>query len=293
MFRTFAALLMLVVLAGCQAQPLVVKDAWVERVATGFKFTEGPASDGQALYFTDIPNERIIRYDYATDQVSVFREDSGKANGLMFNHGSLFVCEGGNRRVTKFTGDEMTILATSYPFGRRLNSPNDLVVDNAGGVYFTDPRYGKRTDMEMTSEAVYYISPAGELSKLIDNLQRPNGIILSPKASTLYVADNAAKRIYAYTITKPGQITNGRVFGSMDPNANGGPDGMTVDSEGRLYAAGQGAIWVYGPKGDLIAQIPVPEEPSNVTFGGPNNDTLYITARTSLYRLKMNAQGVR
>jgi gluconolactonase len=195
--------------------------------------------------------------------------------------------------VTKTCGDSVSILATGYPFGRRLNSPNDLVIDSQGGVYFTDPRYGKRDDMEITTEGVYYVCPAGEVSRIIDHLQRPNGIILSPAGKTLYVADHAAKRIFAYQVISPGRLGEGRVFASLDPQHKGGPDGMTIDAQGRVYAAGQGAIWVWDSKGRLVEQIRVPEDPSNVTFGGPDNSTLYITARTSLYRVNVNAKGAR
>lgn len=281
------------ILSACQ-QPLVPADHWVQQVATGYRFTEGPAADADGqLYFTDIPNERIIRFDPATGRTYVFRENTGKANGLMWHDGCLYMAEGGNRRVTKLCDGELTVLATSHPFGRRLNSPNDVAVDGDGGVYFTDPRYGDRKDMEMTVEGVYYITPGGEVDRLIDDLVRPNGVVLSPRGNVLYVADHGAKTIYAYDVIRPGKLGERRFFAAMNHEANGGPDGMTVDLDGRVYAAGQGAVWVWDNQGRLVTQIPVPEEPANVTFGGKGDNTLYITARKSLYRIELNARGAR
>ena len=292
MKKSLFIVLMLGALAGCQTPSLVPEGAWVQQVSTGYKFTEGPASDGAGnIYFTDIPNERIIRYNVAENREYVFRSDTGKANGLMWHKGCLYMAEGGNRRVTRLCGDDLQVLATTNPFGRRLNSPNDLAVDYTGGVYFTDPRYGNRDDMQMTTEGVYYRSHDGALTLIIDDLVRPNGVVLAADGRTLYVADNAAKTIYAYEVKSPGVIGVRRFFAAMDPNTNGGPDGMTVDKSGRVYAAGQGAIWVWDRKGALIEQILVPENPSNAAFGGPRNSTLYITARTSLYKIELHAQG--
>ena len=272
--------------------PIVLEGAKVELLATGFKFTEGPAvgPDG-SIYFSDIPNERINRYDLASKTVSVFRENSGRANGLMFTPaGALYACEGGNRQLTRQLGDEITVLADQFE-GKKFNSPNDLDIDGKGGVYFTDPRYGNRDDMEMEFEAVYYLPRRGKLLRVIDNLERPNGVVLSLDNKTLYVVDNGAKTIWAYVVQQDGSVIDGRKLADMDLDAPGGGDGMTIDSLGNIYCAGQGHVWVWNPKGELVTKIPVPESPANCTFGGPDKKTLFMTARENLYAIPMNVAG--
>ncbi len=277
-----------------QVQGQIVPDgAAVEQVATGYLFTEGPATgpDG-AIYFTDIPNQHILRFDADTGEATTFREDSGRANGLMFDpEGRLIACEGaadgGKRRLSRTEPDgSLTGLADQWQ-ARRLNSPNDLDIDKHGGVYFTDPRYGKRADMQMDIEAVFYLAPDGTLTRVIHNLQRPNGIILSPDEKILYVADNAAKEIIAYDVVDPGKPVNPRQFSDMGPDLGGGCDGMTVDAHGRLYATGDEGVYIFNPDGSQAGLVPVPERPSNCTFAN-DGQTLYITARTSLYRIMLN-----
>jgi sugar lactone lactonase YvrE len=288
--RTFA-IVAIAFLTGCTGS-IVPKDAWVQKVSTGYKFTEGPAYDGHgSLYFSDIPNQRIIKFDVASKRESVFRENSGGANGLFFDaDGRLLACEGGARRVTRTEKDgKITVLANYTPFGNRLNSPNDLVADNSGGVYFTDPKYGKdRSSMEYKYEGVFYISASGKVIMVIKDLIRPNGIIMSNTKRTLYVADEAAKVIVAYDVGEPGQLSNKRVFASLDPNGQGGVDGMAIDKGGNIYGCAQGKIWIWNPKGALVSTINVAEKPANCTFV---NDELYITARTSLYKVKLNTTG--
>lgn len=292
--RLFALLIAGLLIGGCQTHGLVESDAWVQRVSTGHAFTEGPAWDGEEnLYFTDIPNDRILRYNVFTNRTHVHRDDSGGANGLMFDRsGRLVQCEGGNRRVTRANGDgSVEVLANYTPIGKRLNSPNDLEIDARGGIYFTDPRYGDRESMEMKTEGVYYIQPDGEIKAVIENLERPNGLIFSLDQRTLYVADNARKTIWAYDVQQGGALINGRVFAWLDPEQQGGADGMTIDQQGNIYAAAQGAVWIWNSEGELLERIIMPENPSNVTFGGPDNRDLYVTARTSLYRIGMNVAG--
>ena len=286
----------LALLPACASRPILSEGAVVERVATGYTFTEGPAGDGKGnVYFTDIPAKRILRFEEATGQVHVFREESGAANGLMFDkQGRLYACEGGARRVTRNdvqTG-EQTVIASHYE-GKRFNSPNDLVLDGRGGLYFTDPRYGPRNDLELDTESVYYIERGGEVRRQIKDLVRPNGIILSPDGSRLYVADNGAKNIWEYTVKATGDVRAGHVLAWMNREADGGPDGMTVDAKGNVYAAGQGHIWIWNKKGELLHKIPVPENPSNCAFAGKGSGTLYITAVKSLYRIELDAEGIR
>jgi len=251
----------------------------IEKVATGYKFTEGPAADREGnVFFTDIPNERIVRFDGKA--ATVFREKSGKANGLMFDRkGRLWACEGGARRLSR---DGETV-ADSFG-GKKLNSPNDLVLDDKGGCYFTDPRYGKRDDLEQDKEAVYYVAPDGKVSRVADTLARPNGVMLSGDAKTLYVADEGAGKIVAFEVKEDGTLGKARDFAAVRA------DGMTLDERGNLYAAARGGIVVLDKSGGQVTVIPVPENPTNCTFSGT---TLYVTAQTSLYRIAMKVRGIR
>lgn len=289
-------LLLLVSMTHPAAAQLVPQGVAVERVATGYRFTEGPAEgpDG-AIYFTDTPNNQIIRFDPATGESATFREDSGRANGLMFDaQGRLLACEGaaegGRRRLSRTeAAGTITTLADAWE-GEPLNSPNDLDIDAAGGIYFTDPRYGNRDDMMLDVEAVYYLAADGTLTRVIDDLVRPNGLILSPDEKTLYVADNAARKLFAYDVTAPGKLENPRPFSRMGPGHGGGCDGMTVDALGRVYATGDEGVYVFNPDGTQAALIATPERPSNCTLGHDGR-TLYITARTSLYRVVLDTDA--
>lgn len=270
--------------------PLFDPGTKVKKIAGDFEFTEGPAMgpDGR-IYFTDIPNSRIHAYDPASGELAVFRENSGGANGLMFTgNDALYACEGGNRQLTRQYGDEVNVLADKFD-GKRFNSPNDLVLDGKGGVYFTDPRYGNRDDLEMDVEAVYYLPRNGKLRRVIDDLVRPNGIMLSLDNTVLYVVDNGAKSIWAYDVQGDGSLNNGRKWVDME----GGGDGMTIDAHGNLYCAGAGKIWIWNSAGELLHSIKAPEGPANCVFGGPENKVLYITAQTGFYSLQMNVAGGR
>jgi len=289
----WVSLIVFLMVQSAQAE-IVLEAVPVQQVATGYRFVEGPAvaPDG-SVYFTDIPAKQVLRYDPTTGVASIYREDSGRANGLMFDgQGRLLACEGaaegGARRVSRTELDgSITTLADAWQ-GRRLNSPNDLDIDAQGGIYFTDPRYGKRADMEMDIEGVYYLSPDGELTRVIHDLTRPNGLILSPDGKTLYVADNAAKELIAYDVNLPGQPTNPRPFSDMGEGLGGGCDGMSIDVLGRVYATGDEGVYIFNPDGTQAELIPTPERPSNCTLA-PDGRTLYITARTSLYRATLGA----
>ena len=268
--------------------PLVAPGAQVQRIRGGFGFLEGPAAhpDG-ALYFTDIPNERIHRWT-ADGGLTTVRESSGRANGLRFDlDGNLLVCEMGNRRITLIDiagNGDVTVLAERYE-GERFNSPNDLWVDPKGGIYFSDPRYGSTDDQEITGYNVYYISPdRSEIRRIADDLVRPNGIVGAPDGSRLYIADHGAGRTFAYTPLENGSLTNKQLF------AEQGADGMSMDEMGNVYLTGEN-ITIYSPTGHLVSSIAVPEPPSNLTFGGPEGTTLFITARTSLYSVEMTVTG--
>jgi gluconolactonase len=265
---------------------LVAPGAKVEKLSGGFKFTEGPAADAKGnVYFTDIPSNRI--HVWSTDgKLSTFREKSGAANGLYFDkEGNLLACEGGNRRVTSIAPDgKVAVLADKYE-GKRLNSPNDLWIDPDGGVYFSDPRYGSKEGLEQDGFHVYYIAPdRKQITRVTNDLKMPNGVLGTSDGKTLYVADPGAGKTYAYAIQGPGKL------GEKKQLAPQGSDGMTLDEQGNLYLTGKG-ITVYSPEGKRLENIPVPEGPANCCFGGADRQTLFITARTSLYAVKMRLRG--
>jgi len=286
--RALMVLLIFVTAMGsCVAGAGVVADgAKVEKLAGGFSFTEGPAADARGnIFFTDIPNNRIHKWSL-DGKLSTFRENSGGANGLYFDEeGHLLVCEGGGRRLVSIDRNgKVSVLADEYQ-GKKFNSLNDLWIDPKGGVYFTDPRYGGRDGMEQDGEHVYYLSPdRKKLTRVINDMVRPNGVIGTPDGKTLYVADHGGRKTFAYKIEQDGTLSGKKLF------APEGSDGMTIDNEGNIYLTGR-VVSVYNKDGDKIEEIKVPEGPANVCFGGSDNQTLFITARTSLYSVKMRVKG--
>ncbi len=272
---------------GSRGDELVAAGAEVQQLADGFQFTEGPAPDTRGnVYFTDIPNNRIHIWTLE-DELTTFRENSGGANGLYFDsQGNLIACEGGNRRLVSISPQgEVTVLADSYQ-GNRFNSPNDLWVDSEDGIYFTDPRYGNRENMEM-GEHVYYLSPDRDrLLRVIDDMERPNGLIGTPDGKTLYVADHGADETFRFAINEDGTLSDKTLFVSQ------GSDGMTMDNRGNVYITA-GAVEVYDTEGEHITSISLPESPANLCFGGEESDELYITARTSLYVVPMQVRGIQ
>lgn len=273
----------------CLAQEagLVAPGAEVEKLAGDFRFTEGPAADAEGnVYFTDIPNNRIHKWSVGERQLSTFREDSRRANGLYFDKdGNLLACEGGGRQLVSITAEgEVTVLADEYE-GKKFNSLNDLWLDPKGGVYFTDPRYGNRDGMEMDGEHVYYLTPdRKKVIRVIDDMVRPNGVIGTPNGKRLYVADHGDSKTWVYRIKEDGTLANKRLF------APEGSDGMTLDAKGNVYLTTD-VVAIYNRQGDRIGEIKLPERPANVTFGGEDNKTLFVTARTSLYAVPMQVKG--
>jgi len=285
------SLIVLLILAGAMvcnvAGASVVADgAKVEKLAGGFAFTEGPAADAQGnVYFSDIPNNRIHKWSL-DGKLSTFHENSGGANGLYFDKdGNLLACEGGGRRLVSIDPKgNVTVLIDKYK-GKKFNSLNDLWIDPKGGVYFTDPRYGNRDGMEQDGEHVYYLPPdRKKLIRVIDDMVRPNGVIGTPDGWTLYVTDHGGGKTFAYKINLDGTLSGKKLI------ATEGSDGMTIDNEGNIYLTTAG-VAVYDKQGNKIEMIDVPERPANVCFGGSDNQTLFITARTSLYSVKMRVKG--
>jgi gluconolactonase len=254
-------------------------------VAHGFRFTEGPvwSRDGYLL-FSDVPGGKILKHVPDGD-TGVYREASNGAAGNAFDaQGRLYTCETHTRRVTRTDKKgRIEVLADKWD-GKRLNAPNDIVVSKSDHVYFTDPAFGKQADTrELDFYGVYHITPKGQLSVIAKPAGRPNGITLSPNGRILYVANSDERNIRAYDVDREGAVSNERVAVS---NIDGVPDGIRTDEKGNLYVAAKG-IAVYSPDGKLLSTIPVAETPSNCTFGDPDLQTLYITARTSVYRVRL------
>jgi len=288
LFVGFAAGLLCVSSHGKERSSVAKAGVQPEKLAGGFKFTEGPVwSPSGAVYFSDIPNQRIHRWS-EKDGLSTFREESGGANGLYFDaDGALIACEGIARRVTSMDSDgRLDVLASEYG-GARLNSPNDLWIDPKGGIYFTDPRYGAQDDLEQDGMHVYYIAPDRKnLIRVIDDMKRPNGLVGTPDGKKLYVADHGGGKTYVYDILEDGTLRNKTLF------ADQGSDGMTMDERGNVYLTSQ-AVDVYSPEGEKIETIRIPETPANVCFGGKSGKTLFATARSGLYAVKMNVRGIQ
>ncbi len=273
---------------------LVPKGATVELVESGFKFTEGPLWYQDGLIFSDIPANTVYRWT-PEDGTSVFLKPSGHANGLaMGPEGDLLLAQHDGQVGRHTEEGEVTSLVDAYG-GKRLNSPNDLTVASDGTIYFTDPPYGvDKKNQQLDFLGVYRLSPDGRLTLLTKAFDRPNGICLSPGGSTLYVNDSQETLIRAYDVTAEGGIENGRVFARpRDEDADGTTDGMKVDANGNLYTTGPGGIWVYRPDGTRLARIAVPKAPTNLAFGGPERRTLYITARSHVYRVSVNVPGAK
>jgi len=279
---------------------LVDAEVVIEQLATGCQFTEGPLwhATERFLLFSDIPANKMRRWDAAAG-MTVFRDPSGKSNGLTYDKGGhLIACEHANRRVSRTTADGEVITIASHYEGKRLNSPNDVVVKSDGSIYFTDPpyglsaSYGVESEKELDFQGVYRVSPnGGTLMLLIDDFDRPNGLCFSPDESILYINDTERMHIRAFHVQPDGTIANGRVFGEEEGD-NGKPDGMKVDMHGNVYLTGPDGIWVFTPDGTHLGIILVPERAANLAWGGDDWKSLFITASTSLYRVECKVAGV-
>lgn len=267
----------------------------VEKIQGGFQFLEGPAKtpDG-SVYFTDIPAESI--YKLGTDgRISLFLKPSLHANGLMYGGGNrLLACQmDGQLAAIDLKTKQTEVLASQFD-GARFNACNDLVIDQAGGIYFTDPRYRAPQPWPQGKEAFYYRAKDGTVTRLGEDLVAPNGIALSPDEKTLYVIPSMRSEMMAYEIETPGKIGPGRVLCRLQQVAaatNGGGDGLAIDVRGNLYITSATGVQVVSPSGDALGTIAVPEQPANCGFGGEDNRTLFITARTGFYRCTMPVPG--
>lgn len=266
--------------------PVVPSGAEVKKLSGGFQFTEGPAWDRKdTLYFSDIPNQTIHTWSEAKG-VGTFKKLDGSCNGLWFDkNGDLLVCQPTGRAVLRVTKEgQETVLADSYQ-GKKLNSPNDLWMAPGGGLYFTDPRYGQMDDLEQDGFHVYYLPPAGgSIRRILSDLKKPNGVVGTADGKHLYVTDPGANVTYSYDIQSDGSLTNRRMA------APAGSDGLTVDERGNIYITGK-TVRIYSPEAKVVGEIELPEVAANLTFGGSDGKTLFMTARTSLYAVKLNVRG--
>ena len=274
------------------SQPLPAQEEGgveIERVATGFRFTEGPVWSREGfLLFTDIPNNQIMKYAPG-EKPTVFREDSNGAQGNAFDaQGRLYTCESHTRRVVRTDKKgAIEVLAEKWE-GKRLNAPNDIAVRRDGHAYFTDPAFGAQADTrELDFYGVFHLPPKGELRVIAKPQGRPNGIVLSPNGHLLYVANSDEHNVRAYDVDHNGDTSNERVVIS---GVDGVPDGMRADEQGNLYVAAN-RVWIYDAQGKLIGNLNIPEKPSNCAFGDSDLRTLYITARSSLYRARREVKG--
>jgi len=267
-------------------------NAPVEKLAGDFQFTEGPLWDAAKgeLLFSDIPANRIVRLK--AGKLETFRTPSHNSNGLTFDkQGRLIAAEHGSRSVTRTEADgKVATLADRFE-GRRLNSPNDVVVKSDGAIYFTDPPFGvRRGEKELDFQGVYRIAPDGKtLTVLARDFAKPNGLAFTPDEKTLYIADTERGHIRAFDVATDGTLANGRVFTSEAPNA----DGMKVNTEGNVYCACKPGVVVFDRTGKLLHTYALPDQPTNVAFGDADGKTLFITARPCLYRVRVGVPGVK
>lgn len=269
----------------------IAPGASLQKLASDFSFTEGPACDSQGnVFFTDQPNDRILKW--STDgKLSTFMHPCGRANGLSFDRqGNLWACADEKNELWRIdpAGKATTIVKDFH--GKLLNGPNDVWIQPTGGLYFTDPYYQRdywKRGPKESPECVYHVSPDGQsVTRVTEDLKQPNGIIGTPDGKTLYVADIGAQQTFRYSIQPDGTLKDKKLFCSM------GSDGMTIDERGDVYLTGKG-VTVFNPAGNQIEHIDV-DEPwtANVCFGGKDRRTLFITASKSFYSLRMRVKGV-
>ncbi|MFI9595629.1 SMP-30/gluconolactonase/LRE family protein [Nonomuraea sp. NPDC052265] len=277
-------------------------DDRIERLHTGTRWAEGPVyfPAGRFLVWSDIPNERMLRWDETTGAVGPFRQPSGYTNGNTIDReGRLISCEQGNRRVTRTEHDgSITVIADRWR-GKRLNSPNDAVVRSDGSVWFTDPPYGITSnyegvvaEQEIDGCHVYRADPVtGEVRRVAGDFVRPNGLAFSLDEKLLYVADTRARHLRVFEVGEDGTLSGGEVFAEGTEADNF--DGLRLDDTGRVWAAAGKALLCHDPDGTLIGRLKLPEFTANLVFGGPKRNRLFIAASSSLYSLMTNVTGAR
>lgn len=292
--RTMVLFLCLAAMSGARGAGLdevVAAGTVAEKLAGGFKFTEGATVNAAGeVFFVDQPNNQILRWNRA-EGLRVFMEPAGRANGMCFAaDGSLLVCADERMELWSVTPDgKVTVLAKEYE-GKPLNGPNDVWARPGGGCYFTDPFYKRpwwtHTEAPQVTQQVYYLPPGGAPVRVTHDLVQPNGIVGTPDGKKLYVADIKDKKTYEYAIQLDGSLKDKRLFCEM------GSDGMTLDADGRLYLTGKEGVYVFDKDGVQAGVIAIPERWSaNVCIGGPAKDTLFVTASTGFYAVPLKVKG--
>lgn len=275
-------------------ESIIAKNAQLQKLGDGFSFTEGPAVDAEGnVYFTDQPNNKIIKWTASTGELETFLDEAGRSNGMYFDRkGNLLTCADMNNQIWSIDkSGKHTVLVKEFQ-GKLFNGPNDLWIAPNGNIFFTDPLYKRDywerdPAMQQDGEYVYLLSSdLKTVSKVEENLKKPNGIVGTPDGKQLYVADIGDNKTYRYDIGKEGQLSNRTLFANM------GSDGITIDNKGNLYLTGNG-VTVFNKQGEQIAHIPIQENwTANVCFGGENKNILFITAMGAVYGLEMKVKGV-
>ncbi|QQV03703.1 MULTISPECIES: SMP-30/gluconolactonase/LRE family protein [Chryseobacterium] len=285
---------LILVLFSCQStkyKNMFEENTEPKLISDQFSFTEGPSADTSGnVYFTDQPNDKIYLWDWKTNKIELFLDKTGRANGTFFDENdNLITCSDNEGEIWKISKDKSVEVLSKGFEGKRLNGPNDLWLDDFGGIYFTDPLYERdyweNFKVEIPEKNLYYRNKNGAISK-IETFVQPNGIIGSKKLKKLYVSDIDGGKTYVYDILGEGQLSEKKLFCEM------GSDGMTLDQEGNLYITGDG-VTVFNNKGEKIHHIKIPEDwTGNVTFGGEKNNILFITASKSVYTLPTKTRGL-
>lgn len=275
-------------------QGLVAEGSTPEAITTGFNFTEGPYwhPDGYLL-FSDIPANAIMKWTPGTQKSEVFMQPSGHSNGITSNNKGELILAQHDGMISKVDKNQNVVVLTRTYKGKRLNSPNDVVVSSKGTIYFTDPPFGvSEEDRELKFSGVYMLKPGGEPQLMFDQFDRPNGIALSPDESRAYVNNTSSGNIKQFEISADGELTNPTDFAKVGASAeSGAADGMTVDAEGRVYSTGPGGMYIFSPQGKQLQKVELPARATNLSWGGSDYRSLFITTPSAVYRLKMNVSG--
>lgn len=269
----------------------------VELVQDGFEFTEGPAWEprSKTLFFSDIPNNAIHRLG-ADGSIKIFTDQSNHTNGILISSdGRMLGCQMDGQIVQYDVATAKTTVLASQFKGKRFNAPNDLVVDAVGGIYFTDPLFRAPTPLPQTIQTVYYISAKGKVSQVTKDLAAPNGIGLSPDRKRLYVCPSMQAEMLVYDVLGPGELSKPKTFCTVEQpegKDSTGADGIALDVKGNVYITTHIGVQIFSPEGKQIGVVAFPQQPANVCFGGADWKTMYVTARTGLYRVSMPIPGL-
>jgi gluconolactonase len=286
---------------------LVAPDAIIERVAGGLGFTEGPVWRGGALLFSDIPNNRIARWRRLAEGPELTTFAKGHSNGLTLDReGRILAAEHGGRRVSRVADDGTRTILVEQFNGKKLNSPNDIVIKSDGAIYFTDPPYAlfpspsgairpagwwkAPEGKEQPCQGVYRLAPDGGMRCVVEDFVLPNGLAFSPDEAILYINDSDRKHIRAFDVRADGSLANGRILLDMASSEAGVPDGMKIDLKGNVFCTGPGGVWVCRADGTLLGRIILPELAANLAWG-EDGSVLFFTARTSVYRVQTKTRG--